>query len=95
MHAYNWNPPLEWILKCFFFFQCFEDHLDVLVHMAAANLTPPSSLEVNKLGFPKEILGTELEGKYLCTECGNILRRPFQAQCGHRYCSSCLKKIIR
>ncbi|XP_077163107.1 TNF receptor-associated factor 2 isoform X1 [Paroedura picta] len=74
--------------------ECFDAHLDVSVHMAAANLTPPSSLEINKPGFPKEILGTELEGKYLCTECRNILRRPFQAQCGHRYCSSCLKKII-
>ncbi|XP_048368449.1 TNF receptor-associated factor 2 isoform X3 [Sphaerodactylus townsendi] len=74
--------------------ECLEAHVDALVHMAAANLTPPSSLEVNKPGFPKEILGTELEGKYLCTECKNILRRPFQAQCGHRYCSSCLKKII-
>uniref|UniRef100_A0A672UBC5 Zinc finger C3HC4 RING-type domain-containing protein n=1 Tax=Strigops habroptila TaxID=2489341 RepID=A0A672UBC5_STRHB len=33
--------------------------------------------------------------KYLCSDCKNILRRPFQAQCGHRYCSYCLKKIIR
>ncbi|XP_042334860.1 TNF receptor-associated factor 2 isoform X1 [Sceloporus undulatus] len=62
--------------------------------MAAANSTPPGSLDINQPGFPKEILGTELEGKYLCSECGNILRRPFQAQCGHRYCSCCLKKII-
>ncbi|XP_078238774.1 TNF receptor-associated factor 2 isoform X4 [Pogona vitticeps] len=62
--------------------------------MAAANVTPPGSLDVNQPGFPKEILGTELEGKYLCSECGNILRRPFQAQCGHRYCSYCLKKAL-
>ncbi|KAM3825764.1 TNF receptor-associated factor 2 isoform 3-T3 [Vipera latastei] len=62
--------------------------------MASANATPPGSLDVNQPGFPKEILGTELVGKYLCSECRNILRRPFQAQCGHRYCSYCLKKIL-
>ncbi|XP_015687145.1 TNF receptor-associated factor 2 [Protobothrops mucrosquamatus] len=62
--------------------------------MASANATPPGSLEINQPGFPKEILGTELVGKYLCSECRNILRRPFQAQCGHRYCSYCLKKIL-
>ncbi|XP_063172601.1 TNF receptor-associated factor 2 isoform X2 [Candoia aspera] len=62
--------------------------------MASANSTPPGSLDVNQPGFPKEILGTELVGKYLCSECRNILRRPFQAQCGHRYCSYCLKKIL-
>ncbi|KAJ6633665.1 hypothetical protein lerEdw1_014331 [Lerista edwardsae] len=67
---------------------------DVGFHMAAANSTPPGSLDVNQPGFPKQILGTELEVKYLCSECRNILRRPFQAQCGHRYCSYCLKKII-
>ncbi|XP_066466586.1 TNF receptor-associated factor 2 isoform X3 [Tiliqua scincoides] len=71
-----------------------ETCADVGFHMAAANSTPPGSLEVNQPGFPKEILGTELEVKYLCSECKNILRRPFQAQCGHRYCSYCLKKII-
>ncbi|XP_013913033.1 PREDICTED: TNF receptor-associated factor 2 [Thamnophis sirtalis] len=62
--------------------------------MASASATPPGSLEVNQPGFPKEILGTELVVKYLCSECRNILRRPFQAQCGHRYCSFCLKKIL-
>uniref|UniRef100_A0A452HD68 TNF receptor-associated factor n=1 Tax=Gopherus agassizii TaxID=38772 RepID=A0A452HD68_9SAUR len=62
--------------------------------MAAANSTPPGSLDLNQPGFSKEILGTKLEGKYLCSECRNILRRPFQAQCGHRYCSYCLKKLI-
>ncbi|XP_075573285.1 TNF receptor-associated factor 2 isoform X2 [Pelecanus crispus] len=62
--------------------------------MAAANSTPPGSLDLNQPGFAKEILGTKLEVKYLCSDCKNILRRPFQAQCGHRYCSYCLKKII-
>uniref|UniRef100_A0A8B9IZ15 TNF receptor-associated factor n=1 Tax=Amazona collaria TaxID=241587 RepID=A0A8B9IZ15_9PSIT len=62
--------------------------------MAAANNTPPGSLDLNQPGFAKEILGTKLEFKYLCSDCKNILRRPFQAQCGHRYCSYCLKKII-
>ncbi|XP_074829784.1 TNF receptor-associated factor 2 isoform X2 [Natator depressus] len=71
-----------------------EAHLGFLVHMAAANSTPPGSLDLNQPGFSKEILGTKLEGKYLCSECKNILRRPFQAQCGHRYCSYCLKKLI-
>nr|XP_008172034.2 TNF receptor-associated factor 2 isoform X1 [Chrysemys picta bellii] len=71
-----------------------EAHLGFWVHMAAANSTPPGSLDLNQPGFSKEILGTKLEGKYLCSECKNILRRPFQAQCGHRYCSYCLKKLI-
>ncbi|NXS91078.1 TRAF2 factor, partial [Jacana jacana] len=62
--------------------------------MAAANSTPPGSLDLNQPGFAREILGTKLEVKYLCSDCKNILRRPFQAQCGHRYCSYCLKKII-
>ncbi|XP_040387918.1 TNF receptor-associated factor 2 isoform X3 [Cygnus olor] len=62
--------------------------------MAAANSTPPGSLDLNQPGFSKAILGTKLEVKYLCSDCKNILRRPFQAQCGHRYCSYCLKKII-
>ncbi|XP_063266230.1 TNF receptor-associated factor 2 isoform X3 [Prinia subflava] len=67
---------------------------ELFVHMAAANSSPPGSLDLNQPGFAKEILGTKLEVKYLCSDCKNILRRPFQAQCGHRYCSYCLKKII-
>ncbi|XP_069465867.1 TNF receptor-associated factor 2 isoform X2 [Ambystoma mexicanum] len=65
-----------------------------LVHMAAANPLPPGSLNSNKPGFAKEILGTVLEGKYICSDCRNILRKPYQAQCGHRYCSYCLKRLI-
>uniref|UniRef100_UPI00398F1B07 TNF receptor-associated factor 2-like n=1 Tax=Pristiophorus japonicus TaxID=55135 RepID=UPI00398F1B07 len=60
--------------------------------------SPPNSLESqaagNRIGFPKEILATKVEGKYLCFECHGILRKPFQAQCGHRYCASCLKGIV-
>ncbi|XP_053551760.1 TNF receptor-associated factor 2 isoform X2 [Bombina bombina] len=60
----------------------------------AANVSPPGSFDLNKPGFQKEILGAKLEVKYLCSDCKYILRRPFQAQCGHRYCSYCLKKIL-
>ncbi|XP_032993440.1 TNF receptor-associated factor 2 [Lacerta agilis] len=62
--------------------------------MAAGSCTPPGSLDAARPGFPKEILRAELEGKYLCSECEDLLRRPFQAQCGHRYCSYCLKNLI-
>ncbi|XP_069097528.1 TNF receptor-associated factor 2 isoform X3 [Pleurodeles waltl] len=65
-----------------------------LVHMAAVNPSPPGSLNSNKPGFAITVLGTTLEGKYICSDCRNILRRPYQAQCGHRYCSYCLKRII-
>lgn len=63
--------------------------------MAAAGATPPGSLDLLQPGFSKTLLGTKPEDKYLCSACRNVLRRPFQAQCGHRYCSSCLTSILR
>lgn len=63
--------------------------------MAAASVTPPGSLDVLQPGFSTTVLGTRLEDKYLCSACRNVLRRPFQAQCGHRYCSFCLSSILR
>lgn len=62
--------------------------------MAAASVTPPGSLDVLQPGFSKTLLGTKPEDKYLCSACRNVLRRPFQAQCGHRYCSYCLTSIL-
>lgn len=52
-------------------------------------------MESNKPGFPKKILGNKLEDKHLCNCCHNILRRPFQAQCGHRFCSYCFNRTVR
>ncbi|KAM6169817.1 TNF receptor-associated factor 2 [Rhynchocyon petersi] len=62
--------------------------------MAAASVTPPGSLALLLPGFSRTLLGTKLEDKYLCSACGNVLRRPVQAQCGHRYCSFCLASIL-
>ncbi|XP_031426817.1 TNF receptor-associated factor 2-like isoform X1 [Clupea harengus] len=62
--------------------------------MAAQEPSPPSSLEGNKPGFPKKILANKLEDKHLCNICQKILRRPFQAQCGHRFCSYCFNKTV-
>uniref|UniRef100_A0A671UZG0 TNF receptor-associated factor n=1 Tax=Sparus aurata TaxID=8175 RepID=A0A671UZG0_SPAAU len=52
------------------------------------------SLVCNKPGFPKKILANSLEDKHLCNSCQKILRRPLQAQCGHRFCSFCFNKIV-
>ncbi|KAF0031708.1 hypothetical protein F2P81_016263 [Scophthalmus maximus] len=62
--------------------------------MATQEPSPPSSMESNKPGFPKKILGNKLEDKHLCNCCHNILRRPFQAQCGHRFCSYCFNRAV-
>uniref|UniRef100_A0A8C3WUI4 TNF receptor-associated factor n=1 Tax=Catagonus wagneri TaxID=51154 RepID=A0A8C3WUI4_9CETA len=62
--------------------------------MAAASVTPPGSLDLLQPGFSKTLLGAKLEDKYLCSACRHVLRRPFQAQCGHRYCSYCLSNIL-
>ncbi len=62
--------------------------------MAAQEPSPPSSMENNKPGFPKKILANKLEDKHLCNSCQNILRRPFQAQCGHRFCFYCFNRTV-
>uniref|UniRef100_A0A673YA50 TNF receptor-associated factor n=1 Tax=Salmo trutta TaxID=8032 RepID=A0A673YA50_SALTR len=53
------------------------------------------TLLFNKPGFPKKILANKLEDKHLCNCCHNLLRRPFQAQCGHRFCSYCFNMTVR
>lgn len=63
--------------------------------MASQEPSPPSSLEGNKPGFPKKILANNLENKHLCKSCQKVLRRPLQAQCGHRFCCFCFHKIVR
>ncbi|KAM8872973.1 TNF receptor-associated factor 2-like isoform 2-T2 [Synchiropus picturatus] len=62
--------------------------------MAAQEPSPPSSMESNKPGYNKKILGNKLEDKHLCNCCHNILRRPVQAQCGHRFCSYCFNRTV-
>ncbi|MBN3287476.1 TRAF2 factor, partial [Polyodon spathula] len=52
-----------------------------------------NSLDSSLPGFILTILGTSLEPKYLCRECSRILRKPVQAQCGHRFCSFCYNKL--
>lgn len=76
-----------WILFCL-------DQERLEGDMAAQEPSPPSSMENNKPGFPKKILANKLEDKHLCNCCQNILRRPFQAQCGHRFCSYCFNRTV-
>uniref|UniRef100_A0AAV2MPI4 TNF receptor-associated factor n=1 Tax=Knipowitschia caucasica TaxID=637954 RepID=A0AAV2MPI4_KNICA len=62
--------------------------------MAAQEPSPPSSIESNKPGFPKKILANNHEDKHLCNSCQKILRRPLQAQCGHRFCTYCFHRTV-
>ncbi|XP_029115365.1 TNF receptor-associated factor 2-like [Scleropages formosus] len=62
--------------------------------MAEQEPSPPSSLEGNKPGFPTSVLADKHEDKHLCTACQKILRRPFQAECGHRFCSYCFNRAV-
>lgn len=37
---------------------------------------------------------TTLDARYKCPVCTFALRSPFQTMCGHRFCESCIKRII-
>lgn len=59
--------------------------------MARISLDCPSSLP----GFPLSVLSVPMENKYKCQQCLQVLRRPVQAQCGHRFCVHCFKQLTR
>ncbi|KAM6985941.1 TNF receptor-associated factor 2 [Aplochiton taeniatus] len=44
-------------------------------------------------GIPLSVLSVPMETKYQCQQCLQVLRRPVQAQCGHRFCVHCFKQL--
>ncbi|XP_068608635.1 TNF receptor-associated factor 2 [Brachionichthys hirsutus] len=44
-------------------------------------------------GFPLSVLSVPMENKYRCQQCLQVLRKPVQAQCGHRFCVHCFKQL--
>ena len=46
-------------------------------------------------GISRQVLSVTMEPKYQCQQCKGVLRKPFQAQCGHRFCVFCLKQLTR
>ncbi|XP_053196279.1 TNF receptor-associated factor 2 isoform X1 [Scomber japonicus] len=44
-------------------------------------------------GFPLSVLSVPMENKYKCQQCLQVLRKPVQAQCGHRFCVHCFKQL--
>uniref|UniRef100_A0A3Q1HPB6 TNF receptor-associated factor n=1 Tax=Acanthochromis polyacanthus TaxID=80966 RepID=A0A3Q1HPB6_9TELE len=53
--------------------------------MARISLDCTSSLP----GIPLSVLSVPMENKYKCQQCLQVLRKPVQAQCGHRFCVHC------
>ncbi|XP_067294026.1 TNF receptor-associated factor 2 isoform X1 [Pseudorasbora parva] len=60
---------------------------------AMARPSLPSSLDSTLPGISREVLSVSMEPKYQCQQCKEILRKPFQAQCGHRFCVFCFKQL--
>uniref|UniRef100_A0A3Q2YKC4 TNF receptor-associated factor n=1 Tax=Hippocampus comes TaxID=109280 RepID=A0A3Q2YKC4_HIPCM len=44
-------------------------------------------------GIPHSVLSVPMENKYKCQQCLQVLRKPVQAQCGHRFCVHCFKQL--
>ncbi|XP_061590113.1 TNF receptor-associated factor 2 [Cololabis saira] len=44
-------------------------------------------------GIPLSVLSVPMENKYKCQQCLQVLRKPVQAQCGHRFCVHCYKQL--
>uniref|UniRef100_A0A3Q2D6Z1 TNF receptor-associated factor n=1 Tax=Cyprinodon variegatus TaxID=28743 RepID=A0A3Q2D6Z1_CYPVA len=57
--------------------------------MARISLDCPASLP----GIPLSVLSVPMENKYKCQQCLQVLRKPVQAQCGHRFCVHCFKLL--
>ena len=46
-------------------------------------------------GYSLSILSKRyLKKKFICTYCEHIMKNPYQASCGHRYCKSCIDYIM-
>uniref|UniRef100_A0A3Q3VPM1 TNF receptor-associated factor n=1 Tax=Mola mola TaxID=94237 RepID=A0A3Q3VPM1_MOLML len=44
-------------------------------------------------GIPLSVLSVPMENKYKCQQCLQVLRKPVQAQCGHRFCIHCFRQL--
>ncbi|XP_004074805.1 TNF receptor-associated factor 2 [Oryzias latipes] len=44
-------------------------------------------------GIPLSVLSVPMEDKYKCQQCLQVLRKPVQAQCGHRFCVHCFRQL--
>lgn len=55
----------------------------------------PSSIDSTLPGISRQVLSVSMEPKYQCQKCEEVLRKPFQAQCGHRFCVYCFKQLTR
>ena len=46
-------------------------------------------------GLRFDVTSTGIEHRYLCTFCQYLLVEPKCTACGHRYCSTCLQKMMK
>ncbi|KAM8872716.1 TNF receptor-associated factor 2 isoform 1-T2 [Synchiropus picturatus] len=44
-------------------------------------------------GINPLVLSVQMENKYKCQQCLQVLRKPVQAQCGHRFCVHCFRLL--
>ncbi|XP_018600343.1 TNF receptor-associated factor 2 [Scleropages formosus] len=58
-----------------------------------ARVSPAPDPDPAPVGMPQQILAVPMQSKYQCQQCHELLRRPVQALCGHRFCVRCLAQL--
>ena len=54
------------------------------------------SYQPKSRGYPVDIIDQdEVEPKFICGLCKNLLKEPIQSYCGHRFCQDCITFLIR
>ncbi|KAJ3605195.1 hypothetical protein NHX12_027245 [Muraenolepis orangiensis] len=61
------------------------------VFFPGATALPPGGGPLS--GIPLSVLSVPMEDKYRCQHCHQVLRKPVQAKCGHRFCVHCFKLL--
>ena len=56
--------------------------------------TAKSTSELNRGGYPRGIF-KQLDEKFICNYCGNVLKDPVQSFCGHRFCRACIEGVAK
>ncbi|XP_070582256.1 TNF receptor-associated factor 2-like [Ptychodera flava] len=73
-----------------------EDSQCIVLRLTMSSLKSGVQATAALKGYPPSILEPDkTDQKFICRECGGILRDPIQTYCGHRYCRYCFQQLTK